>query len=81
MSPLPGDTPNVMVFEAHNYGNYNNISLGNFNIDWNNFAMIMDVDCKMIFINLQQIHLQIFTEVCNICCFHFIGLMLASLED
>ena len=46
MSPLPGDAPNIMVFEAHNYGNYNNIPWGNFNIDWNNFAMVMDVDWR-----------------------------------
>ena len=41
-SHMHGDERNIMIFEVSNYAKYEDIPLGRFNVDWNNFDTAMN---------------------------------------
>ena len=42
-SHMHGDEINVKIFEVSNYARHEDIPLGRFNVEWNNFDTAMDL--------------------------------------
>ena len=55
MAHMDGDHENIKIYEAKNYDSYDDIPLGRFNVDWNDFTLAMQDDCRYDYSELPTI--------------------------